>query len=132
MAFEVFGDVLVGLGVVVALAVGTRGEQAGPLLRPVVFVVALIVIAALGDAYLEEVGIVEHGCAGGVASAGVAKDAGAIDVDEGILCGQLLHACDLIGNGVVAEIGVIGLVEALGAQVGSHAVNAHDNEAQLC
>src|ERR1700734_249076 len=105
MALEVFGDVLVGLGVVIALAVGVGGEQAGPFFCPVVFVVALVVIAALGDAHLEEVGIVEHSRPGGVASAGVAKDASPIDIDEGILRGELLHAGDLIGNGVVAEVG---------------------------
>src|ERR1700733_12046831 len=98
MALEVLGDVLVGLGVVVALAVGAGGEQARPLLGPVIFVVALVVIAAFSDAHLEEVGIVEHGCAGGVASAGVAEDAGAVDVYKGILRGKLLHAGDLVGD----------------------------------
>ena len=50
---------------------------------------------------------------------------------NGILRGELLHAGDLVGDGVVAEVGVVGFVEALGAAGRAHAVDADDDEAEL-
>src|SRR5580698_8060894 len=98
MSLQIFGEVLVGLRVVVAGSVCVLCFQASPLLGPVVFVIALVVIAALCDADLEEVGIMKHRGGGGVASARVSVDSHAIEVDEGIRPGKIPHPSDLIGN----------------------------------
>jgi hypothetical protein len=61
----------------------------------------------------------------------VAPDANAIEVDVGILRGEVLDTGDLVGDGVVAEVAVVELVEALGAPGRAHAVNADDEEAEF-
>src|SRR3546814_11005699 len=84
VALEVVGVVLVGLVVVVAAAVLRDHRQALPLLGPVVLVAAVVVVAAFGDADLDQVRIAEHRAGGGVAAAGVAPDAGTGEVDSGV------------------------------------------------
>src|SRR3546814_3578828 len=79
VAFEPVGVALVGLVVVVARAVLRDHRQALPLLGPVVLVAAVVVVAAFGDADLEKSRVAEHRAGGGVAAAGVAPDAGAVE-----------------------------------------------------
>ena len=131
VALEVLGGLLVGLARVIAGAVRILDQQACPLLGPVVFVDAIIVVAAFSDADLEEVGVVEHGGDGRVASSGVAEDAGVLKVDPGVAFAELLEAGDLVGDGVVAEIGEVGVVKGLGAEGGAFAVDADDDEAEF-
>lgn len=132
VALEVFGVELVGLSGVVGGAVGVFVLEATPFFGPVVLVHALVVIAGLGDANLEEIRIAEHGGSGGVAAAGVAPDADAVEVDEGVFRGEFADAGDLVGEGVVGGVdGVDAFMEALGAEVGAHAVEAKDDEAEI-
>src|SRR5690606_28567417 len=105
--------------------------QSLPLLGPVVLVAAVVVVAALGDADLEEIRVAEHRTGGGVAATGVAPDAGAVEVDPGVAFGQLLHAGDLVGQRVVTDVADVGVVEGLGAPGRAHAVDGDRDEAQL-
>ena len=88
-------------------------------------------IATLGDADFKEVRIVKHGRGCCVAASRVAIHAHAIEIDERILRGQIFHAAHLVGDGVVAEIAVIGFVKGLGAKRRSHAVDADHDEPKL-
>ena len=131
VAFEVFGGELVGLIVIVGGPVGVADEETLPLLAPVILVEAVIVIAAFADADFEEVGEVEHGGCSSGASAGVAIDADARGVDPGEAGGELPDPGDLVGDGVVAHVPVVGVVECPGAERGAGAVDADDDKAQL-
>src|SRR3546814_1016426 len=88
-------------------------------------------VAAFGDADLEKSRVAEHRAGGGVAAAGVAPDAGAVEVDPGVAFGQLAHAGDLVGQGVVADVAEVRVVEGLRAPRRAHAVDGDDDEAQL-
>ena len=61
----------------------------------------------------------------------MAVNAGAIDVKPGIARGQLLHRADLIGQGVVAHVAVVGLVKFLRAPRRPHPVDLDDDEPEL-
>ena len=81
---------------------------------------------------LKKSGIAEHRRRRGEAAAGVAPDAGAREVDVGILLRQLLHAGDLIGDRVVAaHRAVVRILERLRAARRAHAVDRDDDEAQF-
>ncbi len=122
---------LVGLVVVVRGAVRVRLEQPLPLLAPVVLVLAVVVVAGLRDADLEEVRVAEHRVGGRVAAAGVAVDAGAGEVDPRVALGQLLHGGDLVRQAVVAHVAVVGGVERLRPHRRAHGVDLDDDEAEL-
>src|SRR5699024_117552 len=81
VTLEVLGNQLVGLIVVIGAAVLVRDQQALVLLAPVVFVAAVVVIAAFGPTDLEEIRVAEHGIGGGVAAAGMTPHADTVDVD---------------------------------------------------
>ena len=122
---------LVGLIVVVGCAVLVGLQQALPLLGPIIFIDAVVVIAGFGDSHLEDVGVTEHGVGCGVAAAGMAVDAGAVDIDPGVALRELLHARDLVRKGVVAHVAEVGFVELLGAPRSAHAIDLYHDEAQL-
>ena len=69
LALQVPCHELVRLVVVVGRAVRVRLQQPLPLLAPVVFVAAIVVIAGFGDTDLEEIGVAEHRARGRVAAA---------------------------------------------------------------
>src|SRR5690606_29701919 len=130
LAAEVGGVRLVrDLLVVVARALSD--EQAVVALAPVVLVVPVVVVPGLRDADLEEVGVAEHRGRGREPAAGVAPDAGTLDVDERVALGELAHSCDLIGQRVVAHVAVVRVMERLGASGRAHAVDLDDDEAEL-
>ena len=96
LALQVLCECLVRLRrVVVRCAV--LHEQALIALAPVVLVHPVVVVAGLGDADLEEIRVPEHRVSRGEAAAGVAPDAGLVEVDEAIAGAELLHARHLIG-----------------------------------
>ena len=111
LAFEIPGNKLIRLVVVVSGAVGAANEQALPLLAPIVFVVAIVVISGLRDADFEEVRVPEHGISGGIAAAGMAPDSCPIEIDPRIALRQFLHARDLIWKCVVAQISKISVLK---------------------
>ena len=80
---------------------------------------------------LKKSGYLNIAVAGGVAAAGMAPDADAVEVDERVALGQLLHAGDLVGQRVVADVLDVGVVEGLGAIRRAHAVDGDDDEAQF-
>src|SRR5579859_556503 len=131
MPLQVLGDVLVGLIVVVGGAVGVAFKEPLVSLSPVVFVLAVVVISSLRYADLKEIRIAEHGIRSSVASARVAVDPGTIKVDPGIALGELCHPRYLVGQGVVAHVAEVSVVEFLGAPGVSHTVNLNNDEAQL-
>ena len=75
MAFQICSEVLIGLHVVVALAIGANHLQATVLFIPVVFILAVIVIAALCYTHLEEIRKVKHRGDRCIAATGVSPDA---------------------------------------------------------
>src|SRR5690606_34117704 len=79
-------------------AVLVGDQQALPLLGPVVLVVAVVVVAALRPADLEEVRVVEHRRRGGVAAAGMAPDADPVDVAPRMARRELLQRGDPVGR----------------------------------
>src|ERR1700733_16299670 len=105
MALQIFRQGLVGLGVVVRGAIGIFYQQAHVAFAPVIFVLAIIVVAGFGDSHLKEIRVAKHGVGRGITAAGVAVDSGTVDIDPGILRGQLFHPSDLIGKGVVFHFG---------------------------
>src|SRR5580700_7379556 len=74
MALQVFCEVLIGLVVIVGGAVGIFHEQALVAFSPIVFILAIIVVAGFGNSHLEEIGITKHGVGCGIAAAGMAID----------------------------------------------------------
>src|SRR5947209_918755 len=120
MPFQVLGDVLVGLIVVVGGAVGPSFKKPLVSLSPIIFVLAVVVISGLRYADLKKIRIAEHGIRSSVASARVAIDPGTIKVDPGIALGELCHPRYLIGQGVVAHGAEISVVEFFGAPGVSH------------
>src|ERR1700735_783950 len=96
VAFQIFGHVLIGLVVVVGGAVRIFHEQALVAFAPVVFILAIIVVARLGNSHLEKIGITKHGVGSGVAAAGMAVDSSAVDIDPGIFRGGFFHSRDLV------------------------------------
>src|SRR5215510_776826 len=60
LTLQVFREILIRLAVIVRRAVWLFDEQTLPLLRPVVFIVPVVVVAGFRDANLEEIRIVEH------------------------------------------------------------------------
>ena len=132
MALQVLCVVLIRLRVVVGAAVRLDDLQTAPLLCPVVFVLALIVVAGLGDADLEEVGIAKHRGRRRIAAAGVAPDTDVIEVDEGVFCGQFLDAGNLVGQRVVGGVArVEAHMKGLRAFRRADAVDADDDEAKF-
>src|ERR1700683_581872 len=110
VALQIFGEALVGLVVVVGGAIGIFYQQTLVAFAPVIFVLAIVVVAGFGDSHLDEIGVAKHGGGRGIAATGMAVDAGAIDVNPGIFLGEFFHPSDLIGEGVVfhfAEIEVV-------------------------
>src|SRR3546814_7745113 len=89
------------------------------------------VVFSSDRADLEQVRIAEHRAGGGVAAAGLAPYAGAVEVDPGVAFGQLLHPRDLVGQRVVADVAEVRVVEGLRAPRRAHAVDRDDDEAQL-
>ena len=57
--------------------------------------------------------IAEHRFRSGESSTGVPVDAGFVDIDIRIALRQLFHGGDLVGQGVVAHIAVVRIVEGL-------------------
>ena len=131
VALQIPGYQLVGLIVIIRGAAGLGFQQALPFLGPIVFIFAIVVVAGLGDTDLEEIGVVEHGAGSGIAAAGVAVDAGAVDVDPREALRQLAHAGNLIRERVVAEIAEVGFVEFLTAPRRAHAIDFHHDEAEF-
>ena len=134
MALETGGLRLRGLDRVVVRAVRILHERALIALAPVVFVLALVVVAGLGDADLEEVVVrrAQQRVRGDEAAARVAPHRGLVDVDPRILLRELLHAGDLIGNRVVtAHRAVVRVGERLRSIRRAGAVDADDDEAEF-
>src|SRR2546421_13088800 len=61
----------------------------------------------------------------------MAVDAGAVDVDPRIAARELLRRRDLVGQRVVAHVGVVRVVKFLGAPWRSHPVDLDNDESEL-
>ena len=116
-------------GVVVAAAV-LREQPLIPL-APVVLVVAVVVIARLGDAHLEEVRNLNIALAVAKPPPEWPQMPTLSTSMNAILLRELLDPRDLIGNRVVAHVPVVRVVERLRAPRRAHAVDRHDDEAEL-
>src|SRR5207342_1323930 len=99
--------------------------KALPLLRPVVFVVAVIVVAAFADADLEEIRIREHRIRRRIATARMPPYADAVQVDPWIARAELSQRGDLVGERVVADVAIECIVECLRAPRRAQAVDRH-------
>jgi hypothetical protein len=89
------------------------------------------VVAALGPAYLEEIGVTEHGIGGGIAAARVPPYAGAVEVDPRIVVRELFDGGDLVRECVIAHIAEPVALETGRAERRADAVDRHHDEAQL-
>src|SRR5215471_13245156 len=102
MAFEILGEVLIRLDVVVVRTVSVTDDESLVAFAPIVLILALIVISRFRDSGFEEIREAEHRRRRREAAAGVTPDAGARQIDERILLRQVLHAGDLVRYRVVA------------------------------
>ena len=128
---QVLGEVLVCRRVVARAGIATLHIQPLIPLTPIVFVLTVVVVARLGDADLEEIGKVEHRARGRETTTRVAVDARLVDVDPAVALRQFLHPGHLIGQRVVAHVGVVGIVERLRTVGRPHAVDFDDDEAEF-
>ena len=81
MPLQVLREILICLCIVVTLAIRPNFFEPAPLLVPIVFVNAAIMVATLGDTYLEEVREVEHRRSRRITTAGVPPDPYAVKVN---------------------------------------------------
>ncbi len=88
-------------------------------------------VPRFGNTNLKDVGIAKHGVGRRKAATRMSIDSGAVNINPGISLCQLLHGGDLIGQGVVAQIAVIGVVEFFGPQRIPHSVDFNHDETKL-
>src|SRR6185312_3788503 len=131
MALELRREQLIRLIVVVGLAILVLDQQPLVHLAPVVLVVAIIVVAALGPTDLEEPRITEHRVRGRIAPAGMSPDADAREVHPRIGGTELVERGDLVGQRVVAHLAVPQALECRRAVRRAHAVDGDHDEAEL-
>src|SRR5215472_3622729 len=124
MSFQRRGEVLVRFRLVAVGAVWIEGHQTLIALAPVILVFALVVVARLRNAHLEETGEAEHRSSRRESPARVAPDPGALDIDPGKAPRELLHSGNLIGNRVVTpHRSVIRVLKRFGPAGRPHSVD---------
>ncbi len=114
-----------------ALGVLRPDGIAHPLLVPRGLVHAVVVAAAGGDRHLVELRMEEHGAGGILPAGGGAIDADAGEIHVRILRGGGLHPQNAVGESGVLEVVPADVVKRLRAVGGAHAVDLHDDEAQV-
>src|SRR5262245_35444244 len=88
-------------------------------------------IAGFCNSDFKEVWITKHGIGCSVATARMAPDTGAVDIDPGESAGEFLHAGDLIWKSVVAHVSEIRVMKFLRTPRSSHPIDLHDDESQF-
>ncbi len=82
---------------------------------PGIVVDVVLMIAGRGNSDLEEIRVDEHGRRGHESSAGVAVDPDFVDIDKGMLDGQLFDRPLLIGQAIVPQVSIAKIMVPFGA-----------------
>ena len=116
---------------IAALYVGGVDGIAHPLLVPPDLVHAVVVAAAGGIGSLVEVAMQEDGGGGLLTTGGGTEDAYVVGIHVGVFLGSGTNPSLAVGEAGILEVLIAHLLELLATPRGAHAVELHDDEAEL-